>query len=60
MIPVVLAQAPKDFDEKIRQPGLSAIDEMVGRAPRVKRRGPRRAKIADAESKIPQLVRGDV
>lgn len=42
-----------DFDKKIRQPGLSAIDELVGRAPRLKRGGPRRAKIADTESKIP-------
>ncbi len=53
MIPVALAQEPKAFDQKIRQPGLSAIDEMVGRTPRVKRRGRRRAKVADTESKIP-------
>jgi hypothetical protein len=53
VIPVVLAKEPKSFDKNIRQPGLSAIDEMVGRAPRTKHPGRRRAKIADTESKIP-------
>lgn len=53
MIPVVLAQEPADFDKKVRQPGLSAIYEMVGRTPRVKRPGPRRKKVANEESKIP-------
>ncbi len=53
MIPIALAREPKSFDAKIRQPGLSAIDELVGRAPRIKRSGPRRAKIADSESTIP-------
>lgn len=53
MIPVALAREPNDFDRRIRQPGLSAIDELVGRAPRLRRRGRRRAKIADTESKIP-------
>lgn len=32
MIPVVLAQEPKRFDETVRQQGLAAIDELVGRA----------------------------
>ena len=53
MIPVSIAAEPADFDQKVRQPGLSAIDELVGRAPRLKRRGPRRQKVADAEDKIP-------
>jgi 5-methylcytosine-specific restriction endonuclease McrA len=53
VIPVVLAQEPKRFDKRVRQRGLSAIDELVGRAPRIKHRGPRRAKIANVESKIP-------
>lgn len=53
MIPVALAKEPADFDERVRQPGLAAIDELVGRAPRGRRRGPRRAKVADTESKIP-------
>lgn len=53
MIPVSLAPEPKGFDKDIRQPGLSAIDELVGRAPRIKRRGRRRAAIAATESRIP-------
>lgn len=53
MISVSLAPEPKAFDKEIRQPGLSAIDELVGRVPRMRRRGPRRAKIASTESSIP-------
>lgn len=53
MIPITLAPEPVGFDRKVRQPGLSAIDELVGRAPRIQRRGRRRAKVADAESQIP-------
>jgi hypothetical protein len=53
VIPVSLAPEPKGFDKDIRQPGLSAIDELVGRAPRIKRRGRRRAAIAATESRIP-------
>lgn len=30
MIRLVLAQEPADFDEKVRKPGLRALDEMVG------------------------------
>ena len=53
MIPVGLAPVPTDFDTTVRQPGLAAIDELVGRAPRVKRPGPRRAQVATLESEIP-------
>ena len=53
MIPVVLAAEPKSFDKTVRQPGLAAIDELIGRPPRVKHRGKRRKKVADTESKIP-------
>lgn len=53
MIPVVLAEEPPTFDKKVRQPGLAAIDELVGRPPRIKRAGPCRKKIADKESQIP-------
>ena len=52
MIPVALAQAPTGFDKKVRLPGLSAIDELVGRVPRITRRGRRRAKVAHSEAKI--------
>jgi len=53
VIPVALAQEPVGFDKKVRLPGLSAIDELVGRVPRITRRGRRRAKVADSEAKIP-------
>ena len=52
MIPVALAEEPMDFDAKVRQPGLSAIDELVGRDPRIKRPGPRRRKIAETEAEV--------
>ena len=53
MIPVTPAPKPADFDRKVRQPGLSAIAELVGEPPLVKRRGPRRKKIADRREDIP-------
>lgn len=53
MIPVDLADEPNGFDKRVRQPGLSAIDELVGRPPRIRRRGPRRVKVADSEADIP-------
>jgi hypothetical protein len=53
MIPVALAVEPPEFDAKVRQRGLSAIDELVGRAPRLKRPGPRRDKRADHERDLP-------
>jgi len=53
VIPVVLAPEPPHFDHHVRKPGLSAIDELVGRPPRVRRRGPKRSKVADVESAIP-------
>ena len=45
MIPVVQAQEPPEFDAKVRQRGLSAIDEMVGRQPRLTRTGPKRQQL---------------
>jgi hypothetical protein len=53
MIHVDPAPEPPDFDRKIRQPGLSAIAEMVGEPPLVRRRGPRRGKCADRREDIP-------
>jgi hypothetical protein len=53
LIRVVLAPEPKGFDKAVRQKGLSAIDELVGRAPRIKRRGRRRTKVATTEAGIP-------
>ena len=56
MIPVAAAPEPKAFDAKVRQLGLSAIDEMVGRPPRVRRKGRKRSKIAMREQDIPADV----
>lgn len=53
MIPVALANEPPEFDATVRQPGLSAIDELVGRPARVKHPGPRRKKLANQEQEIP-------
>ena len=53
MIPVALAAEPASFEKTVRLPGLSAIDEFVGRPPRLKRRGPKRSPIAATEDKIP-------
>lgn len=39
MIPVIPAPEPTTFDARVRQPGLSAIDELVGRPPRLVRPG---------------------
>jgi len=53
MIPIVLAPEPPGFNSMIREKGLSSIDEMVGRPPRVPHRGRRRQKIAIHEEDIP-------
>lgn len=53
MIPVQLQPEPISFDDSVRQMGLSAIDEMVGRPPRRPRSGTARSKIADREEDIP-------
>jgi hypothetical protein len=54
MIPVVPAKEPTDFDAKVRQPGLSAIDEMVGRPPRLKRSGRKRKQLLNAGLPVTQ------
>jgi hypothetical protein len=38
---------PDDFDATVRQPGLSALAELVGQPPTIKRPGPRRKQLAD-------------
>jgi hypothetical protein len=53
MIHVDPASEPQDFDRNVRGPGLSAIAEMVGEPPVLKRRGRRRTKIADRREDIP-------
>lgn len=49
MIPVAQAPEPAEFDAKVRQPGLSAIDELVGRQPRLKRPGPKRKQLLNEQ-----------
>ena len=53
MIPVALAREPRHFGTAVRDKGLSAIDEMVGRPPRVRHPGRRRQQIAAREDDIP-------
>lgn len=54
MIPIVKAKKPKDFDEKVYQPGMRAIAEMVGKPPRYPRgAGQPYKKIANRERDIP-------
>lgn len=53
MIRVELAPEPATFHEKVRQPGLSAIAELVGQPPLLPRPGPRRKPIAASRDEIP-------
>lgn len=53
MRPVRCADEPPQFDSAVRQPGLSAIDELVGRPPRQVRPGLRRKQVATREEQIP-------
>ncbi len=53
MIPVKQASAPKDFNKKVRDPGLSAIAELVGEPPTIMRPGRRRKKVADRREDLP-------
>ena len=52
MIPVTPTPEPPDFDRKVRQPGLSAIAELVGEPARLRRPGRRRSKVADRREDI--------
>ena len=53
MIRVEPAPEPPEFDRKVRQPGLSAIAEMVGEPQLSRRRGRRRTQIAERREEIP-------
>lgn len=53
MIRVELADEPESFDKLVRQPGLSALAEMVGEPPLIKRPGKRRKKVANQREEIP-------
>ena len=53
MLPLACAQEPQGFDGAVRQKGLSAIDELVGRKPRVPHPGRRLKIVATREVDIP-------
>ncbi len=53
MIRVKRAREPRTFDKDVRQPGLSAIDELIGKTPRLRRPGRPRLPIASRRSDIP-------
>ncbi len=53
MIQVTCAPEPAGFDATVRQRGLSAIDELVGRRPRINHSGRRRKSVAQREDDIP-------
>ncbi|WP_428264219.1 HNH endonuclease [Haliangium sp.] len=53
MIRVTPAPEPDDFDAKVRQPGLRALDELVGASPVRVKGGKKRAKIATTKDDIP-------
>ncbi|WP_437829658.1 hypothetical protein [Sorangium sp. So ce1153] len=53
MIRVQRAAEPADFDTKVRQKGKAALQELIGSAEAPRRRGPRRAKVAERVENIP-------
>lgn len=53
MIRVAPAEAPADFEGRVRRPGLDAIAELVGDAPSRPRPGPKRRKVAERPEDIP-------
>lgn len=53
MRPVKPAPEPQDFDAKVRQPGLSALAELVGEPPLIRRPGRKRRKLAESRDAIP-------
>lgn len=50
MIRVQLQPEPSDFDEAVRQPGLSAIAELVGEEALITRPGRKREQLVDAQN----------
>src|SRR4051794_11343324 len=54
MIPVALAPVPPEFEATVREPGLRAIAEMVGKpSPYPRTSGKEHGKIANDEQDIP-------
>jgi len=57
MIPVAAAGVPPEFNAKVREPGLRAIAEMVGKpSPYPRTAGKKHAKVANQEHDIPADV----
>lgn len=57
MIPVFLAPEPATFDARIRQKGKSALQELIGGGPSIRRRGRLRKKVADrVEDIAPEMM----
>lgn len=52
MIHVTPAAKPPDFDKTVREPGLSAISELIGKGPLIKRRGPKRKQFVIKKKKV--------
>ncbi len=55
MIPVAMAVEPPDFDARVRRPGLSAIRELAGRRPLLRRSARKRAAICGRYRDIPSV-----
>ena len=53
MIRVKRAREPRRFDRDVRHPGLSAVDELIGKTPRLRRPGPSRTSVAKRPQDIP-------
>ncbi len=53
MIPITLADAPIEFDSRVKQKGLRAIAELVGEAPAEERRGRKRITLYKSRDEIP-------
>jgi 5-methylcytosine-specific restriction endonuclease McrA len=55
MIPVTPAPEPGDFDDKVRQPGLSALAECVGKPPTITRPGPKRKQLVHKKKPVTRI-----
>ena len=52
MIPVQRQPEPPEFDGTVRQPGLSAISELVGEQPAIRRKGSKRKTVASRREEL--------
>lgn len=56
MIRVAPAPQPSDFEAKVRGPGLSALAELIGQPPTIKRRGPKRKQLVIRDQGVTRAV----